>query len=181
MSRQPESKAVERSCRVYRRLLFAYPEAHREEYGAAMLQLFRDQCRDAWAVKSSRGMIGFWLRTIADLLKTSILERLSNLNRNSFMLTLFRPTIRPLPAFFGIVAVVFLAIFSVSTLITFLYPETFAGAATVLISPLVANAPDSESARTEPLVITSSAVVEKTVQAMNLRDVWGKKLIMANH
>jgi hypothetical protein len=175
MSRQPESKAVEHSCRVYRRLLFAYPKAHREEYGAAMLQLFRDQCRDAWAAKFARGLIGFWLRAMADLLKTSVLEHFSKLNRNSFMLTLFRPTIKPLPTFFGIVAVVFLAIFSVSTLITFLYPETFAGTATILTSPLIANAPDSESARTEPLVISSSAVLEKTVQAMNLRYVWGKK------
>ncbi len=174
MSRQPESKAVEHSCRVYRRLLFTYPKAHREEYSAAMLQLFRDQCRDAWAAKSSRGLIGFWLRAISDLLKTSILEHFSKLNRNSFMLTSFRPTIKPLPAFFGIVAVVFLAIFSVSTLITFLYPETFAGTATVLISPPVANA-SSDSARTESLVISSSAVLEKTIQTLNLRDVWSKK------
>ena len=49
MSRPPESKAVERSCRLYRHLLFIYPKAHREEYGASILQLFRDQCRDACA------------------------------------------------------------------------------------------------------------------------------------
>ncbi len=174
MSRQPESKAVEHSCRLYRRLLFVYPKAHREEYGAAMLQLFRDQCRDAWAATFSRGLISFWLHAMADLLKTSILEHVSNLNRNRFMFTLFRPTIKPLPAFFGIGAVVFLAVFSVCMLITFIYPETYASTATILIgSPSTGDS--SDLVRNEPLVITSSAVLEKTVQAMDLRDVWGKK------
>ena len=54
MPDRTENKAVERSCRLFRRLLIAYPKAHREEYGAAILQLFRDQCRDAWATARAR-------------------------------------------------------------------------------------------------------------------------------
>ena len=49
MREQLESKAVERSCRWFERLLIFYPRAHREEYGPAILQLFRDQGREAWA------------------------------------------------------------------------------------------------------------------------------------
>jgi len=33
---------------IYGLLLRAYPPRHRAQYGAAMAQLFRDQCRDAW-------------------------------------------------------------------------------------------------------------------------------------
>src|SRR5579872_4818939 len=106
MVSQSESKAVEYSCRIYRRLLLAYPKSHRHEYGGAILQLFRDQCRDAWAAQRTRGLIGFWLRALSDLLKTSVLEHLSNLNRSRIMPTLFRPTIKPLPAFFGICALI---------------------------------------------------------------------------
>ena len=91
------SKAVDFSCRVYRQLLMAYPKSHRQEYGPAILQLFRDQCRDAWDAARARGLITFWLRALADLLKTSLLERLSNLNRSRIMPIHFRPTIKPLP------------------------------------------------------------------------------------
>lgn len=51
MAERTESKAVELSCDLYLRLLNFYPRAHRQEYGAPMLQLFRDQCRDAWTAR----------------------------------------------------------------------------------------------------------------------------------
>src|ERR1035441_9123540 len=48
MSTPADAKALLRSQNIFERLLVAYPKAHRVEYGAAMSQLFRDQCRDAW-------------------------------------------------------------------------------------------------------------------------------------
>ena len=47
MSTPADAKALLSSQKIYEHLLAAYPKAHREEYGAAMSQLFRDQCRDA--------------------------------------------------------------------------------------------------------------------------------------
>jgi hypothetical protein len=58
------------------------------------------------------------------------------------MPTPFRLTVKPLPAFFGICAVVFLPIFLLSVLITFLIPEMYAGTATVLVNRST-SAPDS--------------------------------------
>jgi len=174
MSNQRDSKAVELSGQVYRRLLLAYPKSHREEYGAAILQLFRDQCRDAWAARRARGLVAFWLRALADLLKTSLLEHLSKLNRSRIMPTLFRPTIKPLPAFFGICAAVFLPIFFANAVITFLIPEMYKGSATVLIAR-PNSAPDPDWTQTEVQMISSPVVLEKTAKNLDLQAVWSKK------
>ncbi len=176
MSDRAESKAVEYSCGVYRRLLLMYPKSHREEYGAVILQLFRDQCRDAWSARRVRGVIGFWLRAIADLLKTSVLEHLSNFNWSRIMSISFRPTIKPLPAFFGICAVIFFPIFLVNVLITFMLPETYVGESTILMSPpAAASASDPDWVHTQVRVMLSDAVLESAAKKSDLQDVWGKK------
>jgi capsular polysaccharide biosynthesis protein len=169
-----ESKAVDLSCQVYRRLLLAYPRNHRQAYGAAMLQLFRDQCRDAWAAQHARGLIGCWLRALVDLLKTSLLEHLSNLNPSRIMPFSFRPTIKPLPAFFGICAVVFLPIFFSILVVTFIMPESFRGTATVLVTRPTSS-PDSNWTLTEVQVVYSSVVLERVAKSLSLDYVWGKK------
>src|SRR6202012_4241406 len=124
---------VERSCWFFQRLLVMYPQAHREEYGPAILQLFRDQCRDAWAHAQSRGLVGFWFHAIADLLKTSILEHLSNLNRSKSMLKYFRPRFTPFSVFFPIFGCAFLFVFLLSVVITFVSPEMFRSTTRVLV------------------------------------------------
>ena len=174
MANQRDGRAVEYSCRIYRRLLRVYPRSHRAEYGAAILQLFRDQCRDAWAAQQTPGLIGFWLRALADLLKTSLLEHLSTLNRNRIMPTLFRPTIKPLPAFFGICAAVFLPILFFSVVVTFMLPESYAGSTSILISR-PASPGDQHWAQAEVQAISSSAVLDKVSKNLDLPDVWGKK------
>lgn len=64
-------------CRMYRMLMMLYPRKHRREYGEAMLQLFRDQCRDAQ--RESASGFGIWRRVLLDLIFTVIHEHLSNL------------------------------------------------------------------------------------------------------
>ena len=86
----------------------------------------------------------------------------------------FRPTIKPLLAFFGICAAVFFPIFLSSVLITFIMPETFRGTATVLINRST-SAPDSTWAETEVEVISSSAVLDRVGKDLDLQAVWGKK------
>ncbi|HTU93537.1 MAG TPA: hypothetical protein VMF69_25885 [Gemmataceae bacterium] len=57
---------VERSVQLYRLLLGAYPAAFRQEYGEAMVQLFRDTARDAYRRRGLLGLVAMWLRTLAD-------------------------------------------------------------------------------------------------------------------
>ena len=52
------------SQKFYGRLLLAYPRSHRAEYGAAMAQLFRDQCRDAWNESQNWGLMKLWMRVL---------------------------------------------------------------------------------------------------------------------
>jgi hypothetical protein len=80
MAKNFNNRALAVSQKIYGRLLLAYPKAHREEYGPAMAQLFRDQGRDAWNESQSWGVVKLWLRVLPDLVKTSITERLAALN-----------------------------------------------------------------------------------------------------
>src|SRR6185437_7583795 len=177
-----ENRSVERSCWLFQRLLVIYPRVHREEYGAAILQLFRDQCRDAWGRARTRGLIGFWIHAFADLLKTSVLEHLSNLNQSKSMLKYFRPQFTPFPVFFRIFGTVFLFVFLVCAVITFISPEMFRSSARVLVKYVFEE--DTAAAMRLPehsvipvLVseIQSHATLSKVSQALDLPDVWGKK------
>lgn len=51
--------------RLYALWLHVYPRAHRDAYGALMLQIFRDMCRDA---RATRGTVNLrlWLQVAAD-------------------------------------------------------------------------------------------------------------------
>ena len=59
-----------RSCRIYRMLTFLYPKSHRQKYGEPMMQLFRDQCRDAQREKGAFGFVAVWRRVSGDLMLT---------------------------------------------------------------------------------------------------------------
>ena len=65
------------SARLYRLLLVAYPARFRREYGAPMLQVFRDCCREAERQRGARGIAWLWLATLCDLVKTAFVERVS--------------------------------------------------------------------------------------------------------
>ena len=63
------------STRLYGWLLFAYPPHFRRQFGGQMRQTFRD-CS---YFEADRGtLIGFWLRTLVDLVSTAALERADN-------------------------------------------------------------------------------------------------------
>jgi capsular polysaccharide biosynthesis protein len=179
MPERSESKAVERSCRLFRRLLVAYPKAHREEYGAAILQLFRDQCRDAWAATRTRGLIGFWLRALSDLLKTSVLEHLSNVKRIKFMFKLFRLQPKPMIVFGSVFMAVFLLATGGSIVITLIYPKTYASKARIevnhTVQPSSTFSSDPWFPEVEYEVIRSHVVLSKVSEALGLRRLWGKK------
>jgi hypothetical protein len=62
---------------IYARLLSLYPAGHCAEYGADMLQLFTDQCRDAMREKKPLALLALWLRTLADLGVSALREHMT--------------------------------------------------------------------------------------------------------
>lgn len=52
--------------RVYQLLLWLYPSDYRREYGADMMQLFRDLRRDALRERGAAGLIDLWMHVIID-------------------------------------------------------------------------------------------------------------------
>lgn len=58
--------SIDLSVRLYQLLLAAYPASFRQEYGEAMVQLFRDTARDAYRRRGLRGLRAVWLGTLAD-------------------------------------------------------------------------------------------------------------------
>ncbi|HEU4781928.1 MAG TPA: hypothetical protein VFS83_01180 [Ktedonobacterales bacterium] len=60
---------------LYRRLLVAYPRPFRREYGAQMVQVFRDCCREATASDGAVGLLRYWLLAFGDLIVSALAER----------------------------------------------------------------------------------------------------------
>jgi len=185
-------RSLELSHKLYQYLLAAYPRSHREEYGGAMAQLFRDQCRDAWAEGRAWGLLTLWLRILPDLLKTSFLERCASLHPGKFMTaklnTFFPPGRTPLATFCGVFIVVFLLVFTTAAIVTFILPETYASTARIKV-----EADDSNSGYTtggpadhigvyDPFfvqttfeIIQSQLVLSNVVSTLDLNAKWGKK------
>lgn len=69
------SRALRLSVWLYRRLLVAYPQLFRREYGARMVQVFRDCCREAAATDGTAGLLRYWLIACGDLIVSALAER----------------------------------------------------------------------------------------------------------
>jgi hypothetical protein len=63
------------SARVYRVLLVFYPADYRREYGALMVQVFRDVSRDTYRSEGWAGIAFWWCATLLDLTLTVIEQR----------------------------------------------------------------------------------------------------------
>ena len=80
------------SKQIFQLMLLAYPREFRLEYGTEMTQLFRDCYRDS----HERGLITlseFWLRVIADVIRTAPQERWEILERGETMKNVKRDAI----------------------------------------------------------------------------------------
>jgi len=185
-------RSLELSHKLYQRLLAAYPRSHRQEYGGAMAQLFRDQCRDAWAEGSTWGLVTLWLRILPDLVKTSFLERWSSLHPGKFMTaklnTIFSPGRTPFATFCAVFIVVFLLVFTAAAIITFILPESYASTARIKVEAEDSNygyttggladhpvSYDPYFIQTTFEIIQSQLVLSNVVSALDLNTKWGKK------
>jgi len=68
---------IESSRRIFSRLLTLYPREYRSDFSDAMLQVFTDQCRDAYQQNGGLGIVLLWLRVLPDLGYTAVVEHLS--------------------------------------------------------------------------------------------------------
>lgn len=187
MAKDQNNRALAFSQKIYGRLLLAYPPAHRAEYGPAMAQLFRDQCRDAWNESQGWGVARLWLRVLPDLVNTSIMERLAALNERKSMSDKLTPLIQPRTAFLKSFVLVFLLTVCATVTITFLLPESYASTARIKIektnneSSEFNNAGDGSTGfdpffiQTEFEIIQDQAVLGNVIASLNLNEVWGKK------
>jgi capsular polysaccharide biosynthesis protein len=192
MAKNLNNQALTVSQKIFERLLLAYPKAHRAEYGPAMAQLFRDQCRDAWSESQRWGVMKLWLRVLPDLVNTSIAERLSALNERKSMseklASLFRfRQATPLSTFFAVFVVVFLLVLMASVTITFILPESYASTTRLKVEPegndILATYMQPASAQpydpyflqTTFEIIQSQLVLNPVMDKLNLNAVWGKK------
>ncbi len=73
-ARRPSSKIGE----VYDALLNLYPADHRRDYGPLMLQLFRDQLRDAQRGSGALRRTRLCCRTLLDLIRSAGTEHLNS-------------------------------------------------------------------------------------------------------
>jgi len=186
MPEKIHNRALAISQKIYGWLLPAYPKAHREKYGPAMAQLFRDQCRDAWDESRGWGMAKLWLRVLPDLINTSITEHLSALNpRKSMsdkMTALFRPLTSPLSAFLAVFTVVFVLVLMTSVIVTFILPESYASTARLKVESdtppsqgVGQSAYDPYFIQTTFEIIQSQIVLDPVIDQLKLNDTWGKK------
>jgi len=169
------------SHQLYQHLLAAYPRSHRERYGAAMAQLFRDQCRDAWVAGRAWGLVTLWLRILPDLLKTSFLERCASLNPGKFMSSKLNPFSSPgrtpFATFFAVFTVVFLIILGATVVATLVMPKTYLSRAQIIISQPLLNQPADDIDRLIKytcLTIRSPVVLSNVVSQLNLNARWGE-------
>ncbi|MEJ2599384.1 MAG: hypothetical protein P8Z00_13700 [Anaerolineales bacterium] len=77
-----ENPIIAISVRIYQVLLVAYPTKFQQEYGAEMLQVFRDCCLRAFRQSGTNGMLKLWAIALFDFLHSLIEE---HLQKETFM------------------------------------------------------------------------------------------------
>ena len=68
--------------RIYRLLLSVYPPAYRRACGADLTDFFRDRYREEFASRGWVGVLGLWVRSVADVLASGLAERWKSLRRS---------------------------------------------------------------------------------------------------
>lgn len=191
MSQSCEPKPVAFSGEIYERLLALYPREHRREYGPAMAQLFRDQCRDAWTEARGRALALLWLRTSIDLVKTSILEHLRDLKQRKTMFNKLVLAVRNTPGlratFLALFVPVFVLVLGFYILVAFLVHGEYAStvrikvhkAASYVTPPsyqrYVVGNYDPYFIRSQFRLIQSDSVLGRVAKKLDLAEAWGPR------
>ena len=182
-----------RSQKIYEWMLALYPKAHRDAYGQPMAQLFRDQSRAARQEAGWVGVVSLWLRVLPDLVKTSLVEHLAAMKRKRTMTDKISNVIgqggTPWSIILRVAAPVFLLVFGLSVILTFLMPESFASTARIKLERDVTHSRDQHApngtlnlnnydpyfTQAEFEVLQSELILGKVVASLDLDALWGKK------
>ncbi|MDQ6747958.1 MAG: hypothetical protein M3010_07645, partial [Candidatus Dormibacteraeota bacterium] len=76
MARRPARRPGTLTLRIYTWLLRAYPAPFRRRFGAQMVQVFQDGCREARGRAGMAGLASWWLLTLRDLSGTALREHI---------------------------------------------------------------------------------------------------------
>ena len=110
----PTPRIVELSISLYRLLLAAYPPAFRQEYGDAMVQLFRDSALDCYRQGGLGELAAMWAQTIADFTVSVVRQHRDNPVAANNEMILLRDLLRQ----WGQVGRAALAVSALSVLVT---------------------------------------------------------------
>jgi uncharacterized protein involved in exopolysaccharide biosynthesis len=188
MSFSKTPPAVAWSVRIYQRLIWLYPSAHRRDYGPAMVQLFRDQCVDAFQESGSWGVFKFWMRMAVDLGKSACSERLSVKERRFIMSK--KPLLTRLQR--RMVVAAFVLVILVVAGLTYIQPNYYASAARILVSQSPSLSSPGVVADGSTLVgsqgsvnpfffqtefekLQSKSVLYSVIDKLNLADRWAQR------
>jgi capsular polysaccharide biosynthesis protein len=165
-------KAIALSAAIFRRLLVLYPRRHREEFGEDMVQLFRDQCREAFGTGHWRRVAGFFSRTAWDLMRTSLMERAASLRTPLTM----KPSLLPRIAAVLGGAAAFCVILGTVTVVLSLMPETYMSMTRIQLE-MSANPGEPRSFdpfyfQTQVERLVSKAVLYPVIETLDLNKRW---------
>jgi len=73
--------------RLFRLVLRLYPVQHRDDYGDAMAQHFRDMCREAYDRQGRRGLVKTWIKGVIDTLRNAPVEQWTAIQAGGIMRT----------------------------------------------------------------------------------------------
>jgi polysaccharide biosynthesis transport protein len=182
MTQDQSNRAAESSGRAYRLFLSFYPRAFRRAYGEAMIQLFRDQCRDACLEGGRWGLMKAWWRGLFDLGRSACAEQMSNLNQelNMTSTSWFNRT-RRLAAL-----TVFIIVCGLSFTATWLLPRHFQSTARITVKKDAPDTPDLSMpagtffdpyfVQTEFERLRSKAVLYPVIEGLKLNERWARQL-----
>lgn len=171
---------IHRSERVYRWLMQFYPAQFRQEYGAQMVQTFRDRYKDA--AERGRDRVQFWMWILADTVVAGGRQHIYELNRKLNM-SLGRPWLFILfPTSRRAFAIVFLAGMTMTVAMLCTVPEIYCSTARLVVEERITrtdpNRPrglETDHLRTAMESLMWPQVLGEVAQTLNLTKRWAAR------
>jgi capsular polysaccharide biosynthesis protein len=161
MQNNGDNRGVKLSARIYGYLLALYPSGYRREFGPAMMQLFRDQSRDARRAAGGWGLAALWLRTLPDLARSSVREQFAEWRNRS--------------AFVRVFAIVFGCSVACAVIVANLFPVPYSSTVKITVHRDFQNSPNF--LLTQCKIIQSYAILTNAITTLHLDE----KLAKQNH
>jgi capsular polysaccharide biosynthesis protein len=166
-----QNPVVHRSAQIYGRLLLLYPNRFRQLYGKPMMQLFRDQCQEAFDDEAAYGLAKLWGRVLADLSFTTCREHLTELTNLMSTPAMKSFLGRPRLTFTKVFAVTFLLLAAILAMsVVFWMPRSYSSLARIAVEKKEGSAGgyDPYFLQTEFARLQSRAVLDPVIDELDL-------------